>query len=52
MEGWELFEKVGYRAEMAVTVYKSGHLALTKAVWNAIGAEYVELLYNRDINIC
>lgn len=51
MSGWEVFEKVSYReAEMAVSIYKSGQVALTKAVCDAIGSEYVELLFNRDLN--
>lgn len=51
MNEWEIFEKVSYReAEMAVSIYKSGQMALTKAVCDAIGSDYVELLYNRGLN--
>lgn len=51
MEGWEVFEKVSYReAEMVVSIYKSGQIALTKAVCDAIGSDDIELLYNRELN--
>lgn len=50
-EGWELFQKINYRgAEMAVRVYNAGQMSLTKAVRNALGTDYVELLYNKESN--
>lgn len=48
--GWEVFEKINYRAaERVATFYKGGQLSLTKALHDELGTDTVELLYNRSV---
>lgn len=51
MDGWKKFKKISPRsASMTASIYKGGRLSLTKAVFDAIGSQYIELLYNDSLN--
>jgi len=46
---WETFDKrKSTAADMTVSVFKTNKMSLSEAVVNEIGAEYVELLYDRE----
>jgi hypothetical protein len=51
MGDWKKFKKISPRAAaMTASIYKGGRLSLTKAVFDSIGSQYIELYFNSERN--
>lgn len=51
MGQWKKFKKISPRAAaMTASIYKGGRLSITKAVFDTIGSQFIELYYNNERN--
>ena len=48
---WETFDRRAARpSEMSASIFKTKKLSLSRAVVEALGTDYIELLYNAEVN--